>query len=213
MLFNPKANFEDTTSLKSEKGNNMDLKEYIKSLGIELTEEQTKKLEEDNQNLIPKTRFDEVNQKLKDSQTMLSERDKQLEDLKASATNNEELKNKIAALEADNKKANEEWTTKYEELNFASAFKGAASKLKVKDKFLTQMQTQIDRSKLEKQEDGTYKGLDDALNKIIEDYPEYVDTTADLSGAGHQAGGSGNVDIEKENSLRNAMGLPPIKED
>ena len=54
---------------------------------------------------IPKTRFDEVNEAKKNAEALVKERDKQLEDVKKSTGDNEELKKQIEALQEQNKTA------------------------------------------------------------------------------------------------------------
>lgn len=58
---------------------------------------------------IPKTRFDEVNEAKKNAEALVKERDKQLEDVKKSTGDNEELKKQIEQLQEDNKAAKAEY--------------------------------------------------------------------------------------------------------
>lgn len=53
---------------------------------------------------IPKTRFDEVNEAKKNAESLVKERDKQLEDLKKSTGDNDALKKQIEQLQEDNKR-------------------------------------------------------------------------------------------------------------
>lgn len=55
-------------------------------------------------NYVPKSRFDEVNEAKKDAESLVKERDKQLEDLKKSTGDNDALKKQIEALQEDNKR-------------------------------------------------------------------------------------------------------------
>lgn len=54
---------------------------------------------------IPKSRFDEVNEAKKNAEALVKERDKQLEDVKKSTGDNEELKKQIETLQEQNKVA------------------------------------------------------------------------------------------------------------
>ena len=58
---------------------------------------------------IPKTRFDEVNEAKKNAEALVKERDKQLEDVKKSTGDNEELKKQIEQLQESNKTAKAEY--------------------------------------------------------------------------------------------------------
>jgi len=61
---------------------------------------------------VPKDKYNEVAEAKKKLEADIAERDKQLEDLKKAAGSNEELKKQIEALQAENKKAAEEWQAK-----------------------------------------------------------------------------------------------------
>ena len=58
---------------------------------------------------IPKSRFDEVNEAKKNAEALVKERDKQLEDVKKSTGDNEELKKQIEQLQDANKTAKAEY--------------------------------------------------------------------------------------------------------
>lgn len=79
-------------------------KEEIIALGIdaELAQKVADASAEELKGYIPKARFDEVNEAKKKAEEMISERDNQLEKLKKSAGDNEELKNQIAELQKNN---------------------------------------------------------------------------------------------------------------
>lgn len=79
-------------------------KEEIIALGIdaELAQKVADASAEELKGYVPKARFDEVNEAKKKAEEMISERDNQLEKLKKSAGDNEELKNQIAELQKNN---------------------------------------------------------------------------------------------------------------
>lgn len=79
-------------------------KEEIIALGIdaELAQKVADASAEELKGYVPKARFDEVNETKKKAEEMISERDNQLEKLKKSAGDNEELKNQIAELQKNN---------------------------------------------------------------------------------------------------------------
>lgn len=84
-------------------------KEDFVKLGID--EETAKKLEkaslEELEGFIPKARFDEVNTAKKTAEALVKERDAQIEEVKKSVGDNEELKKQIETLQADNKAKDE----------------------------------------------------------------------------------------------------------
>lgn len=88
-------------------------KEELVELG--LTEEQATKVLEKYGNMIPKARFDEVNQKSQDAEKMVKDRDKQIEELKKSATDNADLQKQITELQAQNKAAAEKYAADIKE--------------------------------------------------------------------------------------------------
>lgn len=76
-------------------------KEELVALG--LPEELAEKVVEKYGNMIPKERFDEVNEKAKAAESKVKEMDKQLETLKKSATDNADLQQQITELQKQNK--------------------------------------------------------------------------------------------------------------
>lgn len=101
-------------------------KEQLMELG--LTEEQAEKVLAKYVNMIPKHRFDEVNEEKKELKNQLDERDAQLKELKAKASGNEELTAKITELEKLNKTTKEDYEAKMTALR-----KETAIELKLKD--------------------------------------------------------------------------------
>ena len=79
-------------------------KEEIIALGIdaELAQKVADASAEELKGYVPKARFDEVNEAKKKAEEMLGERDGQLDKLKKSAGDNEDLKNQIAELQKTN---------------------------------------------------------------------------------------------------------------
>nr|DAG72565.1 MAG TPA: minor structural protein [Caudoviricetes sp.] len=79
-------------------------KEEITALGVseELAQRVADVSAEELKGYVPKARFDEVNEAKKKAEAMLTDRDKQLEELRKSAGDNEDLKNQIAELQRTN---------------------------------------------------------------------------------------------------------------
>lgn len=74
-------------------------------------------------NWFPKEKFDQVNNAKKEAEKNLQDRDTQLEQLKASAGDNEALKAQIADLQTTNATAKTEYETKLKELQLTTAIK------------------------------------------------------------------------------------------
>lgn len=138
---------------------------------------------------IPKSRFDEVIGSKNELKTQVSELSAQLEGLKKSAKGNEELTKQIEELQ----KNNTAWESKYKSTLLESAIKIKAVSEKAKDpgdliKFL-------DTSKLEIDEQGNVKGLDDQLKTLKESKSYLFDTFTPNPGT-NPPGGGGNTKTE-----------------
>lgn len=117
---------------------------------------------------VPKTRFDEVNNSKKELEKTVKERDTQLETLKKSTGDNEELKKQIETLQADNKKKDDDYQVQIKELQISNAIKLAISD-KAQDADL--VASLFDKSKLILSEDGKVTGLEEQLKVIQEGKP------------------------------------------
>ncbi|WP_336822949.1 phage scaffolding protein [Sporosarcina sp. USHLN248] len=138
-------------------------KEQLMALG--LTEEQATKVVEGFGTMIPKSRFDEVNDAKKQLESDLAARDTQLEDLKKAAGASEELKAQIQTLQDENKTAKEQYEAELKDLTMTNAIKLALNG-KVHDEDLAS--GLIDKTKLVLGEDGKVVGLDEQLNSLKE---------------------------------------------
>lgn len=112
---------------------------------------------------IPKQKFDEKNNEVKDLKAELKQRDEQIGQLKTSAQGNEELTKQIADLQ----KANDDWQHKFKSNQLETAIKLAAKGAKDANDILAF----IKRDGLELQEDGAVKGLEGALKGLKESKP------------------------------------------
>ncbi|CAM3730093.1 phage scaffolding protein [Mesobacillus zeae] len=111
-------------------------------------------------NWLPKEKFNEKNEEVKDLKAELKQRDEQIGQLKTSVKGNEELEAKIAGLQ----KTNDDWEVKYKETQLNTAIKLAAKGAKDANDVLAF----IKKDGLELQDDGAVKGLDDALKALKE---------------------------------------------
>lgn len=141
-------------------------------LDLGLTEEQATKAEAESkkelETYVPKTRFDEVNNSKKDLEKTIKERDTQLETLKKSTGDNEELKKQIETLQADNKKKDDDYQAQIKELQVSNAIKLAIAD-KAQDADL--VASLFDKNKLILGDDGKITGLEEQLKVIKEGKP------------------------------------------
>lgn len=142
-------------------------KEALMKMG--LTEEQATKVLEAhttaiNGKYIPKERFDEVNTKVKQLETSVSERDKQLDDLKKSTGDVEALKTQIQTLQNDNKTKEEAYKVELSNLKKNNALELALTGAKVKNS--KAIKALLDDEKIKLKDDGTLEGLSEQLEAI-----------------------------------------------
>lgn len=138
-------------------------KEDLIAMG--LTEDQAKKVMDSlDGNYVTKTRFNEVNEENKTLKKSVSDRDKQLEDLKKSSGDNAELKKQIETLQqqnADQQKAHDAEVAQLKLDNAIDASLTAAGAKNIKA-----VRAIIDTSKMKLGEDGTVEGLPDAIKAV-----------------------------------------------
>lgn len=143
-------------------------KEDFMKLGLD--EETSKKCEtaslEELKSYIPKTRFDEINDQKKKLELDVKERDKQLDDLKKSAGDNEELKKQIETLQKDNKEKDDKYAADMKKLKIDMAVDVALSNAKAKNKTAVKALLK-DLDKAEINDDGTVKGLKEQIESLM----------------------------------------------
>ena len=96
--------------------------------------------------------------------TQVSDRDEQLEDLKASAGNNEALTKQIADLQAENTKAKETHESEITQLKLDFAFEKALTGAKAKNAKAVKALLDLSDAKLDKE--GNVKGLQEQIDKL-----------------------------------------------
>lgn len=175
-------------------------KEDFVKLGID--EELAKKCEEASQEelkgYIPKARFDEVNNEKKKLELDVRDRDGQLETLKKSTGDNEELKKQIEKLQADNKAKDDAHAAEIKQLKVDAALDSALTAAKAKNNTAVKALLK-DMDKAELAEDGTIKGLAEQL-EAIKKSDSYLFDAKDSKNTkvkGAKPGESGNEDGDK----------------
>ena len=176
----------------------MKKEEFVK-LGID--EELAKKCEtasqEELKGYIPKARFDEVNNEKKKLELDVRDRDGQLETLKNSTGDVEELKKQIETLQADNKAKDEAHAAEIHTLKVNSAIDSALTAANAKNLVAVKaLLKDIDKAELN--DDGSIKGLAEqitALHKSDAYLFETKNSKKQVKGA--EPGESGNEDGDK----------------
>lgn len=144
-------------------------KEELTALG--LSEAQAEKVAnasaEELKGYIPKTRLDEVIKERDTYKTTLSDRDKQLEDLKKSSGDNEALKTQIADMQKANAEAIKAKDAEIAKIKLDNAVEKALAEGKAKNTKAVMALLNLEGAELA--EDGTVKGLAEQIDKLKAD--------------------------------------------
>ncbi len=134
-----------------------------------LTEEQAAKVMEGlNGSFVTKARFNEVNTELTAAKNTIKERDTQLETLKKASGDTKALQDQITQLQADNKKKDADHAAELKNLKISNAVELALTGAKAKNNTAVKALLADFIGKAELAEDGTVKGLDDEVKKLVE---------------------------------------------
>ena len=139
---------------------------------------------------IPKDKYNEVAEAKKKLEADIAERDTQLEQLKAAAGSNEELKKQIETLQAENKKAAEEWQAKVAQMQLDFAIERALTAAKAKNPKAVKALIDLEKVKLDGDK---LLGLDDQLKEIQKSDPYLFGETQ--IGGGTNPPGAGNPEV------------------
>lgn len=151
-------------------------------------------------NYIPKERFDEVNNSVKELKKQIEERDKQLKELGEKSKGNEELTKQIKELQDANEKAKKEYEGKLLNMALDNAINKKLTESKAKHADL--LAGKFDKSKLKLKDDGTVEGLEEQFKTISETYKDLF--SPDVSGnEPNMTGGSSRG--EEVTDLRSAL--------
>ena len=170
------------------------LKDVFKKVGVEeakidgVVEAVSKELPK---HFIPKDKYNEVAEAKKKLEADLQERDKQLEELKTAAGTNEELKQQIEKLQAENKAAKEEWESKLAQMQLDFALERALTAAKAKNPKAVKALLDLDKVKLDGEQ---LLGIDDQLKAIKESDP-YLFGEPGKIGDGTNPPAGGTVEI------------------
>ena len=175
-----------------------------------LTEEQANKVMEGlNGSFVTKARFNEVNTELTKAKATITERDGQLEALKKSGADATALQEQITQLQADNKKKDADHAAELKALKISNAVELALTGAKAKNTTAVKAPLADFIAKAELAEDGTVKGLDDEVKKLVEgkDTAFLFDKATEKKFKGAKSaekgdgGGDGSMTLEKFRGL------------
>jgi DNA repair exonuclease SbcCD ATPase subunit len=119
---------------------------------------------EEMRGLIPETQLTELTVQLENANSALSERDKQLTELKKSVGDNEELKSKITALQEDNKTQKAEYEEKIRNIRIDNAIESALTKAGARN--IKAARALLNTENINLDEKGEVVGLDEQVQAL-----------------------------------------------
>lgn len=141
-------------------------KEELIALGV--TAEQAEKIVQDQeQNFVPTSKFQEIQKEKKVLDAQLAARDKQLKDLQAKAGNNKELKNQIKTLQDANKAAEKKYKAELHQIALNNAIDKALTSANARNN--KAVRALLDMDGVDLDEDGKLIGVSKQLKKLAED--------------------------------------------
>ena len=160
---------------------------------------------------IPKDKYNEVAEAKKKLEADIAERDKQLEQLKGAAGSNEELKKQIETLQAENKKAAEEWQAKMTQMQLDFAIEKALTAAKAKNAKAVKALLDMEKVKLDGEQ---LLGLDDQLKELQKSDAYLFGESGKVgSGTNPPGAGTGEVNPWKKDSWNLTMQGKILMED
>lgn len=179
-----------------------------------LTEEQaTKVMEGLNGSFVTKARFNEVNTELTKAKATITERDGQLEALKKTGTDAAALQDQITQLQTANTEQKKAHDAELKALKITNAVDLALSAARAKNNTAVRALMADFISKADIAEDGTVKGLDDEVKKLVEgkDTAFLFDKAPEKKFKGAKAAEKGDPAGGGEMTLEKFRALPPAE--
>lgn len=176
-------------------------KDELKNLG--LTDEQVEAVLAGYKDFIPKSRFDEVNEARKNAESLVAERDKQIEGLKVSAGSTDELKKQIEKMQAENKALVEAKDNEIKKIKINNAVNTALMGAGAKNVKAALALLNMENAEL--MEDGSVKGLNEQIEalKTAEDSKFlFADPKPVIKGANPVGGSDNPKTVTKEQFAR-----------
>lgn len=148
---------------------------------------------------IPKDKYNEVAEAKKKLETDIQERDKQLEQLKAAAGSNEELKKQIETLQAENKKASEEWQAKMAQMQLDFALERALTTARAKNPKAVKALLDMEKIKLDGDQ---LLGIDEQLKALQQSDPYLFGDSGKVGGGTNPANPSNQTQVFTREQIR-----------
>lgn len=169
--------------------------EFI-SLGIseELAVKAEKASQEELKGYVEKSKHDEVVEENKTLKTSVSDRDKQLETLKAAAGDNEELKKQIETMKQQNADQEKAHKAELAQLRLDNAIDAALTAAGAKNS--KAVKALLDVSKVKLGEDGKLTGWDEQIKAVQKSDSYLFNTKQQNNFRGFQPGASGDIKPE-----------------
>lgn len=141
-------------------------RKFLEDMGLE--KEAVDKIMAENGRDIAESKgdYENIKAELENARATISERDRQLAGLKDSAKDNEELTNKIAELEKQNKDVAASYKKELDNLKISNAIDKALSEARAKTPRAVKAMLDMEGIKLDK--DGTVTGISEQLKKLTE---------------------------------------------
>lgn len=137
-------------------------------------------IDESKSGMVPRSRLNDKNTEIEELKEEISKRDKQIVKLQDSVKDDSEIQKELEEL----KNQNSEWETKYKETQLNNAVKLAVAK-EAND--ANDILAFINKDELELVDDGTVKGLDEAVETLKESKP-YLFASSKPTGNSPQQG-------------------------
>lgn len=172
----------------------------IEGMTEELATKVAKASLEELNDYVPKSRITEVTEAKNNAEALVKERDKQLEELKKSTGDNEELKKQIEQLQEDNKEAKQKYESDIKQMQINNAVQSALKDAGAKNvTAITALLKDLDKAELA--EDGTVKGLAEQIQALQKSDSYLFESKTDPqppkpAGATPAGGGSGTPGAE-----------------
>lgn len=187
----------------------MDFEKLLIELGIEApkAKEIAGKINlELPKSFMPKDKYNEVNDQVKDLKTQLSERDKQLKDLGEKAKGNEELQKQINDLQELNKNTTKDFEGKISKMKFDYSLEGALKAANVKNTKAVKALLNLDNVKIDGE---NFIGLSDQIEALKKsDAYLFEQTVGGKTPSNNGGGAPGATEMDEvAKTFSNSLGL------
>lgn len=174
------------------------MKEKLIALGF--SEEQVNQVLDLFKGYVPPERFNEVNEAKKNAENTISERDKQLAELKKSVGDNDELKKQIEALQLENKTTKEKFEADLNQMRISNAIDSALTGAGAKNIKAVKALLDLEKIKLDGEK---VTGIDDQLKTLLsaDDSKFLFNVKTENQPTGMKAGEGGKIPDKPVNEM------------